>query len=229
MEKNSFMKTIEALAGNFAFPILRTLNEKGWCIASDISKEIGIHITTASKHLSKLYEAGILERRLRDSKPRKAFEYRLLSPRIAVELDLREGGEEREGEIGAFYLSLLEGIVEKTKKLGCPFVEERILSLGQELEKAAGFSNTKSETAFKEKDLKTIRQLANFFANENSKESSSRRKVFLQFLKEVLAVCREEMGEVASKRILELSLKEASKGREELIERFSLAKDLEKD
>ncbi len=82
-------KALGALASEHGLPILRYLRGRDWAHASQVAEALGIHTTTASKHLAAFYEAGFLERRDHAAK-RPTFAYRLKSPVIHLELDLAE-------------------------------------------------------------------------------------------------------------------------------------------
>src|SRR3972149_461868 len=91
MDEKSFSDAVALLSGEHALPILRCLAGGEWRIASDVSRALHIHTTTASKFLSGMHVLGFLDRRLRKSHTRSAFEYRIGIPRIALDLELSEG------------------------------------------------------------------------------------------------------------------------------------------
>ena len=94
MKRERFKATIDILAGGHGLTILDILHSKGWLIATDVASELEIHTTTASKYLTKLHEVGILDRRTRDCRTRKAHEYRLRSPRISLDVDIRDSQDD---------------------------------------------------------------------------------------------------------------------------------------
>ena len=65
----------KALAHPMRIYILEKLKEKPWCVC-DLAEEIGVNKSVASKHLSKLKEAGIIT----DLKMGTTVEYQLAAP-----------------------------------------------------------------------------------------------------------------------------------------------------
>ena len=64
------------------------LNKTGWQTASEVARDLNIHIATAVKYLSELHELDFVERRIKRGKTRKAFEYKVKDPKVTIEFDL---------------------------------------------------------------------------------------------------------------------------------------------
>ncbi len=77
---------IEALAREYSIEVLQELHVRGWSSASELAREMGIHIATAMRKLAELETLGLLEKRTRAGAD--IMEYRLASPRIEIVLDL---------------------------------------------------------------------------------------------------------------------------------------------
>src|SRR2546428_13216990 len=108
-------KALEALASEHGLPILRYLRDHPWALASQVSKALGIHTTTATKHLGAFHEVGFLERRDHPAK-RPTYAYRLKSPVVRLELDLGEAVESADAEsLGS---ALLEALLESLERIG---------------------------------------------------------------------------------------------------------------
>jgi len=103
-------RALEALASEHGLPILRFLQGRDWTLASQVAEGLGIHTTTASKHLAAFHSAGLLERRDHPAR-RPTHAYRLLSPLIRIEFDLGEpaAGAGAAQAAEAFLAALLEG------------------------------------------------------------------------------------------------------------------------
>ena len=110
-------KALDALASDHGLPILRFLREREWAHASEVAEALGIHTTTASKHLAAFYEAGLLERRAHPAK-RPTFAYRLKSPVIRIEFDLAERVEP--SDTIALASGFLEALLSSVDKMGGP-------------------------------------------------------------------------------------------------------------
>ena len=80
---------LEALASEHGLPILRFLNGRDWTLASEIAQGLGIHTSTASKHLAAFYKAGFLDRSNHAAR-KPTVAYRLKSPVIRLEFDVAE-------------------------------------------------------------------------------------------------------------------------------------------
>ena len=76
---------IEALAREYSVEILQELHARGWSSASELAREMGIHIATAMRKLAELETLGLLEKRSRLGAD--VMEYRLAIPRIEIVLD----------------------------------------------------------------------------------------------------------------------------------------------
>lgn len=77
-EKNRYERRahmFKALAHPIRIYFLEKLNEKNWCVC-ELAEEAGIPKSAASKHLSQLKEAGLVD----DSKNGTRVEYTLTAP-----------------------------------------------------------------------------------------------------------------------------------------------------
>lgn len=115
---------LEALASEHGLAILRFLQGRGWTLASHVAEGLGIHTTTASKHLAAFHAAGIVERRTHAAK-RPTVAYRLRSPVVRVEFTLGEPlrRDDAVDAAEAFLGSLLEAI----RKVGGPHLSDDLL------------------------------------------------------------------------------------------------------
>lgn len=96
MEIEVFKKRARLLWKPLNIKILEILYFRKWQTASEIASFLGIHISTAVKYLSEFEEVRILEKRMRESKPRKSMEYKLIDPKIEITLSLKNLIEEEE-------------------------------------------------------------------------------------------------------------------------------------
>ncbi len=76
---------IEALAREYSIELLRELHARGWSSASELAREMGIHVATAMRKLAELESLGLLEKRPRSAAD--VTEYRLARPRVEIVLD----------------------------------------------------------------------------------------------------------------------------------------------
>ena len=64
MDEGSFSQAVSLLSGEHSLAILRYLAPGEWRIASDVSRALHIHTTTASKFLAGMHALGFLDRRV---------------------------------------------------------------------------------------------------------------------------------------------------------------------
>ncbi len=76
----------KALAHPVRIQMLEKLKEKPWCVC-ELAQEVGIDKSVASKHLSQLKEAGLIN----DEKRGTLVEYRLTAPCVLELADCAEG------------------------------------------------------------------------------------------------------------------------------------------
>lgn len=99
--------------------VMASVHASGWSTASEVARDLNIHIATAVKYLSELNELELLKRRTRKGKTREAFEYRTKSSRIRVEVDLRglNGDVPMEEDSSLTLFSILFLLLEKSRKV----------------------------------------------------------------------------------------------------------------
>jgi len=74
-----------ALAREYSVDLLRELHGSGWSTASEVARNLGIHVATAMRKLSELEALGLLEKRVREGTD--LVEYRSVSARVEIVLD----------------------------------------------------------------------------------------------------------------------------------------------
>jgi DNA-binding Lrp family transcriptional regulator len=124
MTLERFKNSVSALSGEHSVDILLYLREKGWSIALDIAKGLGLHPTTVMAYLEKLHAARILSRRKKKTRTGKTHEYRLRSDKISLELDL--GSEDSRRESVPPVISLISRIAQGLERIGSPLDPDSI-------------------------------------------------------------------------------------------------------
>ena len=208
MEEKPFAHAARALSSDHGLRILSLLKNGRWQIASEVAHTLGIHTSTASKWLYELHRGGFLARRTRKAGTRKAYEYRLGSPHLTLELDLAESETPLEASL-IFYTDFVTHAIELARRLGWPGLDKEILA---RLEAAR---NDLKEYIFagipKDGPLRTVDQL---------------KRLYGQIAAEIRDLCTKTMGEMAASDLVESAYEEASEGKEELVRRFHLNKPL---
>lgn len=82
---------IEALAREYSIELLQELYARGWSSASELAREMGIHVATAMRKLAELEALRLLEKRPRADSD--VIEYRLAKPRVEILLDFDADGK----------------------------------------------------------------------------------------------------------------------------------------
>ena len=90
MKKEDIRKMLFILGKEHCLDVMINLYKNDWQTASQVARDLKIHIATAVKYLSELHELGLVDRWLKQGKTREVFEYRLKSPKIKIELDISQ-------------------------------------------------------------------------------------------------------------------------------------------
>ncbi len=188
-------KALEALASEHGLPILRYLRDHPWALASQVSEALGIHTTTASRHLVAFHEAGFLERRDHPAK-RPTFAYRLKSPVVRLELDLGESVESNDAV--ALASALIGGLLESLERIG-----------GARL--AASFV----AGAFGGGDWRSG------LANRLTSATDSRAAV-LSLIEDARRTLTDLVGAATATRLLRMATERAAEGRGDIVEAMGL-------
>jgi predicted transcriptional regulator len=88
MKKESIRKLLFVLGKEHCLDVMINLHKNEWQTASEVARDLHIHIATAVKYLSELHELGLVNRRVKRGKTRVAFEYQIKNPRVKIEFDL---------------------------------------------------------------------------------------------------------------------------------------------
>ena len=209
MEGRAFSQAVNLLGGEHSLPILKYLLAGEWRIASDVSRALDIHTTTASKFLAGMHALGFLERRVRKSRTRSAYEYRLTGTRITLDLELGSGPVPLR-EALTYYLDYVSAVLDKARRLGWPGIEKKLES---RLET--------NQNGLKEHLFTRI------LDGGGARGMEELRTLFREITREFLSITTEAMGRATALRLLMGAADEARRGREALVDRYELRSVLE--
>ncbi len=209
MEQKTFSEAVAVLSGEHGLSILQHLASGEWRIASDVSRTLAIHTTTASKFLTRMHELGFLERRLRKSHTRSAYEYRLPAKRIVLELEF-ENGQEPLREALDYYLDYVSKVLAKARRLGWPGVEERMESRLQT-----------NRGGLKEHLFTRI------LDGGGARGMEDLKVLFGEISREFFEITSGAIGPATARRILAGAAEEAMQGRQAVVQRYGLRAVLE--
>lgn len=77
------------LGKEFTMPIFENLYIRGWMTASEIARELSVHISTAQSYLESMAKKKLLKQRLRHER-KNLVEYSLINPSIDIRIDIGE-------------------------------------------------------------------------------------------------------------------------------------------
>lgn len=185
--------------------ILKAMRDGEWHLASEVARELNIHITTASKFLHRLSDLTLLEHRPRDN---RTFEYRLPSPRLRFEVDLLDDSGPLRESID-FYVTYFHQLFDRIRRLGWPSVEaemqHRLTSDHQELRSAI----------FQE------------MINGSNGGIDRLRDLVAALHRDLWSVCSQTLGRATAERVFQTALKEAVTTHPDIAVRCGLTRPLE--
>jgi hypothetical protein len=232
-DEEDTLELMRLLSNDICIDILRTIHGKRWCIASDVSRSLDIHTTTAQKYLSRMHEVGLLQRRVRVGKTRSTFEYIIDGPKIQFELDLNRLFQDNSAlpkAVYMFYFSLFYAIVNGARKISGSqidaMIDENIRRLKKKNQKEAllfllcveRFSDAKSSFEYFQH---------NFLEDDGN--TSTVRETYFQLIHGILGTYEAKMGKTATKNIVDASCCRIMKKNAALIEKYGLLEDIPKD
>jgi len=209
MDEGSFSQAVSLLSGEHSLSILRYLAPGEWRIASDVSRALHIHTTTASKFLGGMHALGFLDRRLRKSKTRSAFEFRIAAPRITLDLELMDGPAPLREALD-YYLEYVSNVLASGRRLGWPGIAEK-------LEARVEKNRNASKGAL----------FGQVLRDDGARGMEELRALFRGIHGEFLQITSASMGTDTARKLLGGAADEARKGREEIVDRYGLRKVLE--
>ncbi len=116
MKGEKFRRCSYVLGKDHSLDILESIHSCGWSKASDIAKELDLHVATASKYLAELEEIDVLESREAKGKTRQVIEYRIKDPKIELTYDISKK-RTHEGQLQGFYTDIYNSILDRTEKV----------------------------------------------------------------------------------------------------------------
>jgi len=209
MKREHFLSAAKALSNDQGLAILVCLRKKWWAIASDVAQELRIHISTASKDLSILYDSGLLERRMSKRKTRPAHEYRLKSNRIILDLSLDDSTADLYEEVCRLYVHFFDRLFLKAKKMGWGNIETVAAKELGDANATVAEIVSREFRAIKEPD--GITEVRSAFRHSSDKV----RRVF-----------EEGLGQAATDRLFDAAAMESSEFFPSLAERYDLMADV---
>ncbi len=209
MKTKDFLAAARTLSTDHGLSVVGSLKERGWAIASEIAEDLEIHISTASKDLSILYDCGLLDRRMSRRKTRPAYEYRLKSDRISLELDIQDVPRDVGDELNSVYIFFFDRLFHKTQKMGWGPLESSVA-------KALGDGGAR---------------VGEIVARELSSAKSSEgvagiRSVFRKIIDKVRRIFMESLGEAATDRMFQATASEVCQEFPALAEKYPIEADL---
>lgn len=205
MDDRSFQQATTMLSREYSLSILRAMGDGEWHLSSEIAESLDIHISTASRFLQHIAELGIVERRQHGA---RTSEYRVRSPRLQLEVDLR-GDSGPLLEAVDFYVTYFDSLSRRVRELGLTGLEDELkqaLESKQEELRSLVFGRVVEGVG---RGLQAVRQLMAVLRGE------------------LWDVCSRRLGEAAARKIFEAALREAIDAQPDLAARWGLVPPLE--
>lgn len=232
-EEEDTVELMHLLSNDICIDILRSLYGKKWCIASDISGNLGIHTSTAQKYLSKMYDLGLLHRRIRECKTRSTYEYLLDTPKIHIEIDFARIFRSKSAlpnSVYRFYFSVFFAVVEGARKISGSLIEGIVEKNVRGLK-----AKNKGEALLFLNCLEQCNDVEHsiYYFKSNSEKASINpsviRGTFFDLIKSILNTLETQIGKNATKKMVELSANSIIRENASLIEKYNLLEDLPKE
>lgn len=233
VDEEETLELLRLLSNDISIDILRALYGKKWCIASAVSRNLGIHTTTAQKYLAKMHEMGLLQRRVRVCSTRRTFEYQLKSPRIRIELDLKglfQNHRALPKSVYRFYFSLFFALVNGARKIGGSQID---LIVEDNIRRLKAKDNGESLLFLKSLEhCNDVEHSLKYFQRVSLRGrtgASSIRGTFSQLIDGILVSYEAKMGKNATKEIVAVSVDRILRDNAAIVEKYGLLADLPKE
>ena len=128
MDATRAQRAVAALSTPQSVALLTAMKDAEWYIASQVAARAKVHVSTATRHLSVLHKAGVLERRRVRTATGHTYAYRLPRPKITLTLDLFPDAGNLPRDEAKAALALLGEIVRRAEKLGGPATGGRVVA-----------------------------------------------------------------------------------------------------
>jgi DNA-binding transcriptional ArsR family regulator len=226
------LKLMQLLSNDISIDILKTLHGSEWCMASNVSQNLGIHISTAQKYLTRMYEHDILQRRIRECKTRSTYEYQIKSPRIHVELDLNrlfQSSNPLPMNVYEFYFSLYYALLEGARRIGGSRFDGLVKNTLEELILTKkGNNRLLLESLGQGRDSSQALNHFDINFDATSADDSGTRRTYFELISRILHAFEEQMGRNATLGIVEVSSRELLQRNRTLLQKYGLLEDLPK-
>lgn len=205
MDPNTFRQAATLLSGEYSLEILRQLRDGKWHLSSEVARDLGIHVSTASRFLQRLAELGLVERRRHDA---RTSEYRVRSARLQIEVDLADdSGPLREAV--DFYVVYFHSLFQQIRQLGIPQVEG-------DMEHTLGAEHQDLRSAVFEQMIAG-----------SGGGLEHLRDLMAALHRDLWDVCSQSVGKPAARKVFQTALQEAISVHPDLAVRCGLARPLE--
>lgn len=222
MNDEEFVRAAGVLSSDFGLRILRVFSDNEWRIASEVSSDLDIHTSTASKYLANLYKSGFLERRVRKTGRRSAFEYHLKSSKVHLELEIC--GDSKIGAFDAwqtclevFYQLIVHGI-----RMGFLEFADEAERLVQKLRSETGVEHLCFYDA--RCNIEVVKRLVRKRIEErrlddNLSEVKETSRLVFSALR---TLCEKRIGKIATERLFACVLSEIDQGQRSTCDELGL-------
>lgn len=228
MDDEEFIRAARVLSSDHGLRVLRAFSDDRWKIASEISSNLDIHTSTASKYLAQLHKQGLLERRMRKTGRRSTFEYHLRTPTLLLELDLSGSQDIRALECWDASLEVFHRLMSIGEGHGFAGLVDEVDKLIVKLEQETG---VRSLCLFDPKcDVGVAKRLVRKKLDEGQLDDcvSTVKETSLVVFDAVKSLCLKKIGSKATEELFESALSELERGDGKAIRELGLTGTLER-
>jgi DNA-binding MarR family transcriptional regulator len=228
MNDEEFIRAARVLSSDHGLRVLRAFADDRWKIASEISSDLDIHTSTASKYLAQLHKQGLLERRIRKTGRRSTHEYHLRHSTLLLELDLAGKHEIVALECWDACLELFHQLISVGEGHGFAGFVDEVEQLITSLQQETGLRNL---CLFDPKcDVAVAKRLVRkkLDRGQLSDSVSAVKETSAVVFEAMKAICLEKIGSEATKELFESVLSEFGREDEKAIRELGLTGTLER-
>ncbi len=228
MNDEEFIRAARVLSSDHGLRVLRAFADDRWKIASEISSDLDIHTSTASKYLTQLHKHGLLERRTRKTGRRSTYEYHLRRSTLLLELDLAGDHELVAVECWDACLDVFHRLISVGKGHGFPGLVDEVERLFLRLQQETGLRNL---CLFDPKcDVSVAKKLLRKKLDKGqlSESLSTVKETSIVVFKALRSLCEEKIGGTATKDLFESVLSDVQLVDERALRELGLTGTLER-
>jgi len=228
MDDEEFIRAARVLSSDHGLRVLRAFSDDGWKIASEISSNLGIHTSTASKYLDQLFKGGLLERRVRRTGRRSTLEYHLREPVVLLEVDVAGSKETKVIESWDACLTVFHKLIDNGYGFGFTGFDEEVDRLIRRLKSGTDHRNL---GLFDPKcDVSVAKRLVRKMIEDGQLDNriATVREISNEVFSALRTLCVGKIGSPATQQLFASALLEIERNDGRIVKKLGLTETLER-